>query len=103
MAWPVLAQLKTDLHINHDGDDAKLTRVLAGAIQFVQRDVGVTVSDPDVSLQQAALLKAAQLYRAGDAPLGVATFADTGLYVSTRNPPGYDDLVFGHRRRWGLA
>jgi hypothetical protein len=65
-----------------------------------EEPVEITVTS---RLTSAALLRAVIVYKAPDAPFGVASTFDTGgIYVS-RYMPRYQELLKGHRVRFGIA
>lgn len=97
--WPDLDELKQYLDITStdwDGDEdgTRLTRVLASAIARVKLDVGNWDEDedePDNALAQAALRMAELLALKPESA------------VDTVSDPSYKRLLFGHRRKFGVA
>ncbi len=102
--WPQLDELKQVLDVESvdwDGviDDygngpTRLTRLLAAAIERVKLDVGnwdEYVDVPDDNLSQAAL-RMAELIA-----------LRPGAAASASDDPTYQRLLFGHRRRFGIA
>ena len=101
-AWPELDELKQLLDITSEdwdgepeeyGEETRLTRLLDAAIAKVKADVGDwgEEDEPDTRLAQAALRMAELL--ALKPELAAGTVAD----------PTYRRLLFGHRRRFGIA
>lgn len=101
--WPQLDELKQVLDVESDdwdgtandyGGETRLTRLLAAAIEKVKLDVGdwnEYVDVPDDNLAQAALRMAELIALRPGAAIG--TVAD----------PTYQRLLFGHRRKFGIA
>jgi len=97
--WPELDELKQVLDVESsdwdgDLDDTRLTRLLAAAIERVELDVGNwddITDQPDASLAQAALRMAELM------ALRPEVAANAG------KDPTYQRLLFGHRRRFGVA
>jgi hypothetical protein len=97
--WPELDELKQVLDVTSDDwdgdlDNTRLTRLLAAAIVKVKLDVGDwddLVDVPDESLAQAALRMAELLALRPE--VAADAVAD----------PTYRRLMFGHRRKWGIA
>ena len=97
--WPELDELKQVLDVESsdwdgDLDDTRLTRLLAAAITRTKLDVGGwddLVDDPDASLAQAAL-RLAEL---------IALKPENAAAAS--GDPTYRRLIYGHRRRFGIA
>lgn len=97
--WPELDELKQVLDVTSDDwdgdvDDTRLTRLLSAAIDRVKLDVGawdVLTDEPDESLAQAALRMAELMALRPEAA------------VSVINDPTYERLLYGHRRRFGIA
>jgi hypothetical protein len=129
--WPSLALLKQQLGTGETGaKDELLEQALASAIEGVVSDCGgspvevtFTDGDPTVSLvdvspaddedpieitvtsrlASAALLRAVIVYKAPDAPFGIASTFDTGGIYVARYMPRYLELLKGHRVRFGVA
>ena len=93
--WPTVDELKKSLDQPNDDFDHQLDRHLDSAIEQVKLDVGDwddVVDDPDASLAQAALLLAIRIAGApAQAPALLSRDA------------GYERLLKGHRRRFGIA
>lgn len=101
--WPQLDELKQVLDVDSDdwdgaandyGGPTRLTRLLAAAIERVKLDVGdwdEYVDVPDDNLAQAALRMAELL----------ALRPGAAAYASA--DPTYQKLLFGHRRKFGIA
>lgn len=101
--WPQLDELKQVLDVESDdwdgaandyGGETRLSRLLAAAIEKVKKDVGAWdeyVDVPDDNLSQAALRMAELLA------------LRPGAAVDTIDDPSYRRLLFGHRRRFGIA
>lgn len=104
-AWPELDELKQVLNVESDdwdGEDyedvTRLSRALAAGIAYTQLRVGNWndyEDEPDDMLAQAAL-RAAVLFAGRPEPTG----EDTGIIASD---PTFTRLLFGHRRRFGVA
>ena len=93
--WPTVDELKKSLDQPNDDFDPQLDRHLDSAIEQVKLDVGdwdEASDDPDASLAQAALLLAIRI--AGDP-------AQAPRLLS--RDAGYERLLKGHRRRFGIA
>lgn len=95
--WPGTDELKQVLDVDLETDNwtTTLDRVLAAAIAKVKLDVGSwdDVTDaPDDNLAQAAL-RMAELMAQRPGSIGVQLESD----------PQYHALLFGHRRRFGIA
>ena len=90
--WPALDEAKQALDVTSDDWDARLTRVLAAAIQQVKLDVGdwdEVADQPDEDLAEAALVQAE-------------------ILSNTTTPPEalrarYLGLIRGHRRRFHIG
>jgi hypothetical protein len=101
--WPDLDELKQVLDVTStdwDGEPisgegpTRLTRLLAAAIAKVKLDVGnwdEMADAPDESLAQAALRAAELIALRPEAAVGV--IAD----------PTYNNLMYGHRRSFGIG
>jgi hypothetical protein len=98
--WPQLDEVKQRLNVESlewDGDvdgPTRLERVRLAAIAKVKLDVGDwdEYSDvPDEALSQAALRMAELIALRPEAAAGVV------------NDPTYRQLLFGHRRKFGIA
>lgn len=98
--WPQLDELKQVLDVESadwdgDLDQTRLTRLLGAAVNKVKLDVGAWdpyVDVPDDNLSQAALRMAELMaLRPGASVAGLA------------EDPTYQRLLFGHRRRFGIA
>lgn len=94
-AWPGLAEFAQVIDVSDVDDwETTLDRVLASAITKVKLDVGGwddLVDEPDENLAQAALRMAELMALRPDASAPAAT------------DPTYQRLLFGHRRRFGVA
>lgn len=101
-AWPLLDELKQLLDIPSDdwdgedeyGETTRLSRLLEAAIAKVKADVGTwdeLVDEPDAGLAQAALRMAELMALKPE------------LAAGTTSDPTYLRLMYGHRRRFGLA
>jgi hypothetical protein len=101
-AWPELDELKQLLDLTEEhwdgeaeeyGEPTRLTRLLDAAIEKVKADVGdwTDTDEPDTRLAQAALRMAELLALKPELAAGTVT------------DPTYRRLLFGHRRRWGIA
>lgn len=128
--WPDLDLLKQAAGADRSDKDDLLQQALGAAIECVVIDCGgapVTVAfssgeptvtlvdaspddesvpveiDVDASLAAAALLLAVSIYKAPDAPFGVASTFDTGGIYVARHNPNYTRLLKGHRVRFGIA
>lgn len=101
--WPELPELKQKLDINSTDWDEHLERILAGAIEQVQIDVGEDVDEPTSSLAAAALLLAVDIGSTeGEGMSQVRDIAVAALNSSSRLPK-YQRLLKGHRMRFGVA
>jgi len=92
--WPDVDELKQVLDITSDDWEVTIERTLESAIAKVKADVGLwdeIVDEPDWNLAQAAL-RMAELIALR--PEVAATAVDD---------PTYQRLLFGHRRRFGIA
>ena len=97
--WPQLDELKQVLDVESldwdgDLDQTRLTRLLQAAIAKVKLDVGdwdEYVDVPDDALSQAAL-RMAEL-------MALKPEVVTGMVKD----PTYLNLVYGHRRKFGIA
>ena len=126
-SWPDLTALKQALGADRSDKDDLLEQSLGAAIEGVVADCGgsavsvsftsgsPTVDLVDLSAEEpveiavddrlaaAALLRAIIIYKAPDAPFGVAsTFDSGGIYVA-RYMPRYYELLKGHRQRFALS
>ena len=94
--WPTVDELKKVLDMSGSDDfDHQLERHLDSAIEQVKLDVGDwddASDDPDESLANAALLLAVRI--AGDPAQAPRLLA---------RDAGYERLLKGHRRRFGIA
>ena len=105
--WPDTDELKQVLNVDNDGgEDWTLTldRVLASAIAHVKSDVGIWDEDtdePDDRLAQAALRMAELMALRPD--VAANAFRATASGAGFALDPTYQRLMFGHRRRFGLA
>jgi hypothetical protein len=98
--WPDAAQLKLRVDVPSDDHDVELDRIVAAAIKRVKLDVGDWDEDedvPDESLSQAALRMAELIAERPDATPG--RFTVPGRFKD----PTYSLLMFGKRRRFGVA
>jgi DNA mismatch repair protein MutH len=97
--WPELDELKQVLDVTSDDwdgdlDDTRLTRLLAAAIDKVKQDVGdwdELTDQPDANLAQAALRMGEMMALRPEAAAQAAS------------DPTYQRLIYGHRRRFGIA
>lgn len=93
-AWPVLAEFAQVIDVQNVADwETTLDRVLASAIAKVKLDVGAwddATDEPDENLAQAALRMAELMSLRPDA-------------TNQSADPTYRRLLFGHRRRFGVA
>lgn len=98
--WPTLEELKQVLDVESldwDGDvdgPTRLTRLLYAAIAKVKADVGTwddSVDHPDASLSQAALRMAELMALKPEVVSGMP------------KDPTYQNHLYGHRRRFGIA
>jgi hypothetical protein len=93
--WPTVDELKKSLDQPNDDFDPQLDRHLDSAIEQVKLDVGDwddVVDEPDASLAQAALLLA----------IRIASDPAQAPRILSRDV-GYERLLKGHRRRFGIA
>lgn len=104
-AWPELDELKQVLDADPnstvwdgDGDNTRLTRLLAAAIRTVKVDVAGSEDefdedpgDPDENLAQAALRIAELLALKPE------------LASAAKGDPTYQRLLFGQRRSFGVS
>jgi hypothetical protein len=102
--WPDTAELAQVLDVENVGDWAiTLNRVLASAIERVKLDVGAwdpDVDEPDDALAQAALRMAELISeRPSQSDQSFRLIAT----ASVAHDPTYRRLLFGHRRRYGVA
>ena len=102
--WPEATELAQVLNVdNFDDWETTLERVMASAIAKVKLDVGAWDEDvdvPDDALAQAALRLAELLSQRADAvDWAVRDVATAAL----DRDPTYRRLLFGHRRRFGIA
>lgn len=113
MAWPTLAELKLQLGVTSSVKDDLIERALAAAVEQVKIDclgsralaAGTDILDADVtpSQEQAAMLLAVTTVKAPDAPFGVASVFDTGVFYAARQHPTYQRLLVGQRSSFGIA
>jgi hypothetical protein len=111
MAWPTLAELKLQLGVTASVKDDLLERALAASIEQVTVDClgsravadGETITSPSASQEQAAMLLAVTTAKSPDAPFGVATVFDTGVFYAARQNPNYQRLLVGQRSSFGIA
>lgn len=109
--WPDLATLKLQLGVTSNIRDDMLSRALDAAIEQVTIDclgsravaAGESISSPSHSQQQAVLLLAVTAVKAPDAPFGVASVFDTGVFYAARQHPTYQRLLVGQRSSFGVA
>lgn len=104
--WPDTDELKQVLNVDTEGDDWSLTldRVLASAIATVKEDVGDwddAVDEPDDRLAQAALRMAELMALKPEVVAGLGSRSTP--MAAVRGDPTYMALLYGHRRRFGLA
>jgi len=101
--WPDAAELAQVLDIENVADwQTTLDRILASAIARVKLDVGGWNDDvdaPDESLAQAALRMGELI---SERPGPVLSFRANATVVLASDPT-YQRLLFGHRRRFGVA
>lgn len=69
-----------------------------GDISTIQVTARFGWSSCPAEVEQATILKAAQLFKRKDAPFGVAGFGEFGAVRITRNDPDVIDLLSPHRR-----
>jgi hypothetical protein len=108
-AWPELDELKQLLDVtseDFDGNDdyelTRLSRVLAAAIDRVKNDVGAWDEDTDAPterLAQAALRMAELLATRPDLDFNARSFT----LGSVMKDATYSRLIYGHRRKFGVA
>lgn len=95
-AWPTTAELAQVLNLENTEDwDTTLERVMASAIEYVKLKVGGWVEGtdtPDEAVAQAALRVAEMI-----AQRPTATATELG------SDPTLTRLLYGHRRRFGIA
>jgi len=92
--WPTVEELKQVLDITSDDWEVTVERVLESAIARVKADVGAwddILDEPDYNLAQAALRMGELLALRPEAAVGAAS------------DPTYQRLIYGHRRRFGIA
>jgi len=107
--WPVLEELKQRLNVESDewdgestsGDDdeTRLSRLLAAAIAWAKEKRGEwdeDVDEPTATLAQAALERAVELATDALPPSGKDRFGNSIT-------PKSEQLLFGQRRRFGVA
>jgi hypothetical protein len=90
MAWPTTAELKQRLDITSDDWDDHMDRLVAAGVSWVKAQVGDWDEDfdqPDEALAQSALERSVEL----------ATNGETAVSVKSKS------LLYGHRRRFGIA
>jgi hypothetical protein len=91
--WPTTAELKQRLDIPSTDWDNQLDRLLAAAIVQTKQRVGDWVEDfdqPNEAISQSALELAVEL-------------ATTGDEAGSRQESKSRQLLFGHRRRFGIG
>lgn len=102
--WPDTTELARVLNVDNVGDwQTTLDRVLAAAITKVKLDVGnwdEDVDEPDDSLAQAALRMAELISLRPDAQS--MSLRNVGT-IGAVGDPTYRNLLFGHRRSFGVA
>jgi hypothetical protein len=117
-AWPDVARVKRRLGITDSSLDAEIASVLAAAIEQVERDCAERLIDtdqsdpwpgghqeyvlqpiavPTASQAEAALLLSVMIYKAPDAPHGIAAVFDTGGLTVASQHPTYLRLLVGQR------
>lgn len=109
--WPAEDDVKRRLGITRDDDstNADVSSALAAAIEIVTADCsddGVPSFDAEdvpARLREAALLLTVAVYKAPDAPFGVAGIFDTAALYVAREHPAYGNLVRGFRRDFGIS
>lgn len=94
--WPDVDELKTILDVDPQSAvwDITLARVMASAINQVKSEVGQwddVLDVPDDNLAQAALRMAELMALRPEAA------------AEALSDPTYQRLIFGHRRRFGIA
>jgi hypothetical protein len=92
--WPDVEELKQVLDVTSDDWEVTLERVLESAIKRVKLDVGLwdeDIDEPDYNLAQAALRMGELLALRPEAAAQAAS------------DPTYQRLLYGHRRRFGIA
>lgn len=115
MPWPDRAAVKARLGITDTSLDTAVDAALAAAIEQVEVDcAGRTIdedasfeghvawtrdpiTDPTASQSQAALLLCVTIYKAPDAPHGIAAVFDTGGLTVASQHPTYLRLITGQR------
>jgi hypothetical protein len=98
-AWPELDELKQLLDVtseDFDGNDdyelTRLSRVLAAAIDRVKNDVGAWDEDTDAPTERLA-----------QAALRMAELLATRPESEMTRDVTYSRLIYGHRRKFGVA
>lgn len=89
--WPELSDLKLRLDITSDDYDGQLDVLLAAAIAQIKEKVGLwdeMVDMPDEALAAAALQRAFEM-----------ASTDASVIEARKS----EQLLFGHRRRFGVA
>jgi hypothetical protein len=92
--WPDADEVKQVVDVTSDDWDTTLARITSAAIAKVKLDVGdwdEDVDEPDDALAQAALRMAELLSLRPEAAVGVV------------RDPTYQRLLYGHRRKFGIA
>lgn len=86
-----LPELKSQLNLDHDLDDALLAQKIEAATAYTSNYIGGTIPDPTpAAIKQAVLMLAAYWYEVREA----ATFGSNPYRV----PFGFSDLLQAHRR-----
>lgn len=101
--WPDADELKQVLNIESEDWDETVDRVLASAIARVKEDVGdwgEDADEPDEALAQAALRMGELLSLRPEAVAQLNRGVGKSQVVQD---PTYQRLLYGHRRRFGLA
>ena len=95
-AWPDTDELAQVLNVDNVADwQVTLDRVMASAIAYVKLKVGSWVEgtdSPDDMLSQAALRMAEMMAQ-----------RPTATPAELQGDPTFDRLLYGHRRRFGVA
>lgn len=116
MPWPDAGRVKLRLGITDASLDAEVAGALSAAIEQVERDcaerlidtvasdekgypvlVLQPITEPTASQAEAALLLAVMIYKAPDAPHGIAAVFDTGGLTVAAEHPTYLRLLSGQR------
>jgi hypothetical protein len=110
--WPSTDDVKRRLGITRDdeGLESDIESALGAAIEVVTADctdsAGDLSFDEDLlpfRLREAALLLTTAIYKAPDAPFGVAGIFDTAAIYVAKEHPAYGNLMRGYRRDFGIG